>query len=60
MKANIVPGCIGCGLCENTCPEVFRLGDDGLVEVYGPVEPDMEDAVTEAAEGCPVGVIETE
>ena len=60
MKANIVPGCIGCGLCESTCPEVFRLGDDGLAEVYGPVEPDMESAVLEAAEGCPVGVIKTE
>ncbi|RKX43855.1 MAG: ferredoxin, partial [Thermotogae bacterium] len=21
--------CIGCGVCENLCPEVFKLGDDG-------------------------------
>ncbi|TLM77182.1 MAG: ferredoxin, partial [Actinobacteria bacterium] len=20
--------CIGCGLCEETCPEVFRVADD--------------------------------
>jgi ferredoxin len=21
--------CIGCGLCVQTCPDVFQLGDDG-------------------------------
>ena len=25
--------CIGCGLCEQTCPEVFRIGEDGLAYV---------------------------
>ncbi|MBQ1820772.1 MAG: ferredoxin [Clostridia bacterium] len=23
-------GCIGCGLCEGTCPEVFHMTDDGI------------------------------
>lgn len=26
--------CIGCGLCEGTCPEVFRMNDEGKAEAY--------------------------
>ena len=50
-------GCISCGLCASTCPEVFRIGDDGLAEV--PQQPDggQEDGAREAAENCPVSVI---
>ena len=30
--------CIGCGLCAETCPEVFSLRDDGFAEAApGPV-----------------------
>lgn len=25
--------CIGCGLCADTCPDVFVLGSDGKAEV---------------------------
>ena len=25
--------CIGCGRCEELCPEVFQLGDDGISHV---------------------------
>lgn len=25
-------GCISCGLCEGTCPSVFRIAEDGLAE----------------------------
>lgn len=53
-------GCIGCGVCEGACPEVFRMANDGLAEVYGEVTPELEDAVREAADGCPVSVIEVE
>ena len=36
MKVNIDrEGCIGCGLCVEICPEVFRIADgDGLSETY--------------------------
>ena len=27
-------GCISCGLCAETCPEVFRMADDGIAEVW--------------------------
>ena len=28
--------CISCGLCVETAPEVFRMNDDNLAEVYDP------------------------
>ncbi|MCQ5129501.1 ferredoxin [Butyricicoccus faecihominis] len=54
-------GCISCGLCEGTCPEVFRIADDGLAEVYHQPDDDAQKAgAQEAAGGCPVSVIHTE
>lgn len=62
MKASIDrDGCIACGLCAETCPEVFRMADDGLAEVYvDEVPEEQEDAAAEAAEDCPVNVISVE
>jgi ferredoxin len=60
--------CTGDGLCEEICPSVFTLLDDGLAYVKDGdqvmsepggsqgmvvVASDMEEAVTEAAEECP-------
>ena len=52
--------CIGCGLCAETCPEVFRLTDEGHAEVYADPSPETEGSVREAADSCPVSVIEVE
>lgn len=61
MKAVIDrDGCIGCGLCEGVCPEVFRIADDGLAEVCGDVTNDNKDSADKAASGCPVSVITIE
>lgn len=62
MKAMIDrEGCIGCELCTSLCPEVFRMADDGLAEVYtDPVPEEAEDAAIEAQESCPVSVITVE
>ena len=62
MKASIDrSGCIGCGLCASVCPEVFRMADDGLAEVYvDPVPDGAEASAAEAQEGCPVSVITLE
>ena len=59
MKATIDRGgCISCGLCESTCPQVFRMAEDGLAEVYVDSVPESaEEAAKEAQEGCPVSVI---
>lgn len=62
MKATIDRNdCIGCGICADTCPEVFRMADDGCAEVYVATVPsDVEDTATEAMDGCPVSVINVE
>ena len=62
MKASIDrDGCIGCGLCSETCPEIFRMDDEGLAEVYtDPVPEDAVDSAQNAADNCPVGVISLE
>lgn len=59
MKASIDrSGCIGCGLCADTCPQVFAMAADGLAEVASETVPEeAEGCAAEAAEGCPVGVI---
>ncbi|MBR7163528.1 MAG: ferredoxin [Clostridia bacterium] len=59
MNVTIIEGCIGCGLCTGTCPEVFRMKDDGTAEVYNQPDESQEAAVSESAEGCPVSVIVT-
>ncbi len=50
-------GCISCGICEDVCPEVFRLDDEGLAEVINQPESDNEAGAVQAAEECPVDVI---
>lgn len=49
--------CIGCGLCVDTCPDIFELIDDKS-HVKTPVAPgNLEAAAKEAADGCPVDAI---
>ncbi len=61
MKASVDHDlCIGCGLCESVCPEVFEMGDDGLAHVIGEVTRELEAAATEAAEVCPTEAISLE
>ncbi|MDO5142738.1 MAG: ferredoxin [Eubacteriales bacterium] len=53
-------GCIACGLCEATCPAVFRIADDGLAEVYQqPADAVQQADAQQAADSCPVAVIHT-
>lgn len=52
--------CIGCGLCADTCPEVFRMLEDGYAHPMAePVPHEEYDCVQEAAEICPVEAIST-
>lgn len=58
MTVKIIDGCIGCGLCAETCPHVFRMTDNDVAEVYATPTSEDENLVLEAKEGCPVSVIE--
>jgi ferredoxin len=62
MKAEIDrDGCIACEQCVATCPEVFRMAEDGLAEVYvDEVPEEFEEAAQEAADNCPTSVIMVE
>ncbi len=61
MKAKIDrDGCIACELCTQICPEVFRMAEDGLAEVYADVTEQSAQSVSEAGSSCPVSVISVE
>ncbi len=50
--------CIGCGVCVDTCPEVFELGDDKAIAKVNEVPKDLVESCKEAADNCPVEAIE--
>ena len=52
--------CSGCGLCEETCPEVFEMKDELAVVKVDVVPPEAEDKCKEAAEDCPSEAISIE
>lgn len=62
MKVIIDPDeCIGDGICENICPEVFELRDDGLAYVLSFDEtPEMLEKIEEAIDECPTSAISME
>lgn len=49
--------CTGCGLCAETCPEVFEMDADKAHVKVDVVPPDVEGLCRDAAEGCPVEAI---
>lgn len=58
MKARVEPDiCIGCELCVQTCPEVFRMEADKAVAFVSIVPGDIEDTCKQAADECPVTAI---
>ena len=49
--------CIGCGACEATCPEVFKLDDDKSQVILDPVPEDLKPSALQAEEDCPAEAI---
>ncbi len=55
MKAEVDANtCIGCGLCEATCPEVFRLNNDISQVIVDTVSVEARENCRQAADICPV------
>jgi ferredoxin len=53
--------CIGCGLCADTCPEVFEIQADGFSHVIDPDPPETQfGCIRESAEICPTEAISVE
>jgi Ferredoxin len=58
MKYYVNDTCIGCGLCADTCPEVFSMSDEcAAVAIGSEVPEDVLDSAAEARASCPVGAI---
>ncbi len=47
--------CVGCGLCEQSCPEVFQVQGDGVA--YVKAQNCASHNLNEIAEQCPVSSI---
>jgi len=61
MKAVVdVDACIGCGLCVDTCPEVYEMPEDKVVVKVEAIPAEIADKAKEAAENCPVDAIKIE
>lgn len=52
--------CIGCGLCPQACPEVFKMEGDKAVAYVDTVPGNAEDSCRQAAQDCPVEAINVE
>ena len=52
--------CTGCGLCVETCPEVYEMVDDIAKVKADPVPADAEENAKLAAEDCPSEAIKVE
>lgn len=60
MKVSVdASTCVGCGLCEQSCPEVFQVQGDGLAHVLGS-HCAVNHNLKEIAESCPVSCIKVE
>jgi ferredoxin len=57
MTVRIEDTCTACGLCVDTCPEVFDMGDEMATVIVDEVPKEYEDAVQQAADECPVEAI---
>jgi ferredoxin len=57
MKVRIEDTCTACGLCCDTCPEVFEMGDVMATVIMDEIAPAQAETAQQAADECPVGAI---
>lgn len=59
MKAVVnKEGCISCGLCVSTCPEVFSMDEEGVAEANGKLDDSNFASAESAKAACPAAVID--
>lgn len=59
MRYLVNEGCVGCGMCVGTCPEVFHMTDEGVAAAIVEDAPEeCLDSAADARNGCPVSAIE--
>lgn len=44
--------CVGCGICQNLCPEGFKI-----VDGKSKIKNEKAECIEKAAKSCPVGAI---
>jgi ferredoxin len=55
MKVSVdASTCVGCGLCESNCPEVFKVDASGIAKV---LKQESKCDLKELAGQCPVNAI---
>ncbi|NQT06895.1 MAG: ferredoxin [Candidatus Omnitrophica bacterium] len=52
--------CTGCGLCADSCADVFEMKEDKAIVKANPIPGDAIDCSKEAASNCPVEAIKVE
>jgi ferredoxin len=57
MKVRIEDTCVSCGLCCDTCPDVFEMGETMATVSVDAVPAELEATVQQAADECPVEAI---
>jgi len=57
MLVRIEDTCTACGLCVDTCPDVFDMGDEIAIVIIDEVPKEYEETVQQAADECPVEAI---
>lgn len=58
MRVRVDPDiCIGCTLCTQICPEVFRMQEDKAIAHVDVVPAAVEGTCREAVDACPVTAI---
>lgn len=51
--------CIGCGLCESNCPDVFEMKDNIAYPKSEAVAPKDEECAKQMVNDCPVSCIKS-
>ena len=58
MKARVdQDACIGCAMCPDIAPEIFRMDDTGKAESFNDVDNKNKTEVQQAIDTCPVEAI---